>query len=252
METGGRVILIPSFNSGRMLAATVASALGHWPHVRVVVDGSTDGSPDALAQFRNPGLRVERLPVNAGKGAAVVHGARAALADGFTHGLVLDADGQHPCDRIPDFLKLSILHPNAMILGVPEFGADAPPERVYGRLAGNFFTSLETLWGGIGDSLFGFRLYPLEPLVRILGGRTDGRGFDFETVAAVRLFWEGVRPINVRVPVRYPPRHSGGVSHFHYARDNALLARVHAGLCFDLLPRLLRVWHLSRHWRARS
>jgi glycosyltransferase involved in cell wall biosynthesis len=37
-------ILIPSFNTGRLLKTTVLQALARWKDVWVVVDGSTDGS----------------------------------------------------------------------------------------------------------------------------------------------------------------------------------------------------------------
>ena len=72
-------------------------------------------------------------------------------------------------------MEISIRHPAAMVLGVPVFGPDAPPERVSGRRIGNWFANLETLWGGVQDSLFGFRLYPLSPAVRIMESiRTAG------------------------------------------------------------------------------
>lgn len=248
--TRGHAVIVPTFNSGPMLARTVAAALAEWPAVWVAVDGSTDGSEEALSSFRSPGLRVLRSQSNSGKGAAVLSAAKAAIAEGITHALVLDADGQHPCNKIGDFMKMSFLQPDAMILGVPEFGPDAPPARVYGRLAGNFFADMETLWGGIGDSLFGFRLYPLGPLLEVLDGVRDAAGFGFDTQAAVRLFWAGIRPITAGVPVRYPPKNGGGVTHFRYLHDNLLLARVHAGLCFELIPRLLSVWNLRNKWRS--
>ena len=122
-----------------------------------------------------------------------------------------------------------------MVLGVPVFGPDAPPERVKGRRIGNWFANLETLWGGVHDSLFGFRVYPLKPAVRIMESIRTARRFDFDTELVVRLFWAGVRPINQPVPVHYPPRVAGGVTHFKYLRDNLLLAGTHTRLCLLML-----------------
>jgi hypothetical protein len=136
-----------------------------------------------------------------------------------------------------------------MVLGVPVFGPDAPPERVKGRRIGNWFANLETLWGGVHDSLFGFRLYPLKPAVRIMESIRTARRFDFDTELVVRLFWAGVRPINLPVPVHYPPRVAGGVSHFRYLRDNLLLAGTHTRLCLLMLVRLWPVWKLRKQWR---
>ncbi|MFZ4683810.1 MAG: glycosyltransferase family 2 protein, partial [Terrimicrobiaceae bacterium] len=166
---------------------------------------------------------------------------------GFSHALLMDADGQHPAGKVDEFMSLSARNPQAMILGEPVFGPDAPPERVKGRRIGNGFANLETLGGGIHDSLFGFRLYPLEPAVRIMESIRTARRFDFDTELAVRLYWEGVQPINRPVPVLYPPREKGGVTHFHYLRDNLLLAGTHLRLCLSLLPRLWPVWKLRRH-----
>jgi hypothetical protein len=161
----------------------------------------------------------------------------------------MDADGQHSADYVVRFMETSTEHPEAMILGVPIFGPDAPSERVKGRRVGNWFANLETLWGGVRDSLFGFRVYPLAPAVRIMESIKTARRFDFDTELAVRLFWAGVRPINQLVPVHYPPHELGGVSHFKYLRDNLLLAGTHTRLCLLMLTRLWSVWRLRQQWK---
>ncbi|HEY8902850.1 MAG TPA: hypothetical protein VIM48_04030, partial [Chthoniobacterales bacterium] len=172
------------------------------------------------------------------------------LAEGFTYALVMDADGQHSMDAVVPFLEHSLREPGAMILGQPVFGPDAPPERVKGRRIGNWWANLATLWGGINDSLFGFRVYPIRESVEILDSIRTGRRFDFDTELAVRLYWRGVRPINVPAPVRYPPREEGGVTHFQYLRDNVLLVGTHIRLFFGMLLRLPRLLALRKKWRA--
>ena len=47
--------------------------------------------------------------------------------------------------------------------------------------------------------------------------------------------------VNVPAPVRYFGLAEGGVSHFHYWRDNSLLAWMHARLLAGFLPRLPRL-----------
>ncbi len=64
------------------------------------------------------------------------------------------------------------------------------------------------------------------------------RRFDFDAEAVVRLCWQGIRPINLDAPVRYFRPEEGGVSHFHYWRDNALLAWMHSRLMAEFLIRL--------------
>jgi glycosyltransferase involved in cell wall biosynthesis len=116
------LVLIPAYNPGGLLAETVAGALSNWGDVWVVVDGSTDGSHEALAASGRPGLRVIVRPANGGKGSAVLAGAGEALAAGFTHALVMDADGQHPAGRIREFMETSIASPRALVCGRPVFG----------------------------------------------------------------------------------------------------------------------------------
>jgi glycosyltransferase involved in cell wall biosynthesis len=237
--TETHLVLIPSYNTGAKLSATVAEALRHWQSVWVVIDGSTDGSGEALVALSRlePGLRVIRRSRNGGKGAAVFDGLRAAAMDGFTHVLIMDADGQHPASSIPEFMQLSRQNPQAMILGSPVFDDTAPRIRVIGRRVSNALTRLETL-SSIGDSLFGFRVYPLEVLMAIMESTRRMRRFDFDTEAVVQLSWRGVPAINRPAPVRYFHAEDGGVSHFRYGRDNIVLAAMHARLIGEFFSRL--------------
>jgi glycosyltransferase involved in cell wall biosynthesis len=239
------LVLIPSYNSGAKLIETVRDARACWEPVWVVIDGSTDGSAAVVASMaeRDPGLHVIRCPENRGKGAAILAGLRAAAAQGFTHALTMDADGQHPAAAIPDFMAASRANPEALILGVPVFDESAPRLRVVGRRVSNFWANLETLWSGVDDSLFGFRVYPIAELCSVMDSTRWMRRFDFDPEAAVRLCWRGVRPISKPAKVRYLRREEGGVSHFHYGRDNLLLAWMHTRLMLSFalrFPGLLR------------
>ena len=233
------LVLIPSFNTGRKLADTVREARAQWSPVWVVVDGSTDGTAETVQQMAasDPGLRVFVLPHNQGKGAAVLHGLRAAQAAGFTHALTMDSDGQHPAELIPAFMAASAKRRSAMILGRPVFDASAPLLRVRGRRVSNWWTNLETLGAGVADSLYGFRVYPVAHLAAVMARQTWMRRFDFDTEAVVRLAWRGVKPINIDAPVRYLSAAEGGVSHFRYGRDNLLLTWMHLRLMLEFALR---------------
>jgi glycosyltransferase involved in cell wall biosynthesis len=234
------LVLIPSYNTGEKVFDTVREAQRYWNPVWVVVDGSTDGTGERLRQMaaEEHGLRVLLLPYNQGKGAAILHGLREAAALGFAHVLTMDSDGQHPCDRIPGFMAAAHANPQALILGKPVFDASAPRVRVVGRRVSNGWANLETLWAGIGDSLYGFRVYPIQPLLQVMDAQRWMRRFDFDVEAAVRLVWRGLKPINLPAPVRYFRPEEGGVSHFNYVRDNALLTWMHARLFVGFLLRL--------------
>ena len=234
------LVLIPSYNPGGKVFETVRAAREQWQPVWVVVDGSTDGTGPALLALaaEDPGLEVLVRPKNGGKGAAVLTGLEQALRRGFTHALVMDSDGQHPAGLIREFMQVSGEHPRAMILGDPVFDASAPSVRVQGRRISNWWTNLETLWAGIHDSLFGFRVYPVAALASEMRSSIGMRRFDFDAEAAVRLSWRGVPALNLRAPVRYFSRAEGGVSHFNYWRDNVLLTWMHARLLAGFLLRL--------------
>ncbi len=234
------LVIIPSYNPGPQVVATVRSARAQWTPVWVVVDGSSDGSAEMLQALaaQDAGLEVIVLPENRGKGAAVLEGITRAAAAGFTHALTMDSDGQHPADLIPAFMAASQADPGAMVLGKPLFGPEAPALRVNGRKVSNGWANLETLWMGIGDSLYGFRVYPIAPLMKVMRGNRFMRRFDFDPEAVVRLCWAGVRPRNLDAPVRYLSAAEGGVSHFNYLRDNTLLTWMHTRLFLGFLLRL--------------
>ena len=245
------LVLIPSYNPGEKVYETVRTARAYWTPVWVVIDGSTDNSAAGLRALaeHDAGFRVLELPHNQGKGAAVLYGLDEAAAAGFTHVLTMDSDGQHPAERIPAFMAESVRQPGAMILGVPVFESSAPRLRVQGRRVCNAWANLETLWAGIGDSLFGFRIYPIEPLRQVMRHQPWMRHFDFDPEAVVRLCWRGVKPINLAAPVRYYRIDEGGVSHFRYLRDNLLLSWMHTRLFIGFIVRLPML--MIRHARHR-
>ena len=238
------LVLIPSYNPGPKVYETVRAACQQWNPVWVVVDGSNDGTAEGLHALAAEldGLQVLILPQNQGKGAAVLEGVRWAASKGYTHALTMDSDGQHPAECVANFMRQSAAQPEAMILGRPVFEASAPSLRVKGRRISNWWANLETLGmdrgRSIGDSLFGFRVYPIAPLIRVMQGQVWMRRFDFDPEAVVRLCWQGVPPVNIDAPVKYFRREEGGVSHFNYWRDNVLLTWMHSRLFFGFLLRV--------------
>lgn len=242
------VVLMPAFNSGPRLASTLREVLAVHHPVVVISDGTTDGSIESLDAI--PGRDTEWFLLshteNSGKGAAVLTGLDWAAQNGFRFAVVMDSDGQHCAKCIPDFIRIAGDRGDVMVLGVPIFGRDAPMERVRGRKVGNWWAHLETWWGGVEDSLFGFRLLPVAQSRSIMHAIRTARRFDFDTELAVRLFWEGIEPVNIPVPVRYPPRSEGGVTHFRYIADNALLVWTHTRLVMGMVLRIPRLFKLRR------
>jgi hypothetical protein len=238
------VVLIPSYNTGSRLFETIAAVRQCGLPVIAIIDGSSDGTDETLVHLAadDPGLSACLLPQNQGKGAAILQGLFLARTQGFTYALTMDADGQHSVAHIAPMIDLSLAHPDCMILGRPLFDASAPRIRVFGHGIANFCTGLLTPRGAIADSLFGFRIYPVGPLLEAFANTSGMRRFDFDSEAVIRLHWQGVRPVNVSTPVRYFARDEGGVSHFKYLRDNLLLTGMYGRLAAALLGRTLARW----------
>lgn len=225
-----RCVVIPSYNSGSLLEDTVRNVLAVWRPVIVVNDGSTDGSADSVIRLAQtePGLHVLAQAGNTGKGAAVFAAFNYAVDRGLTHAAVFDADGQHDASDISKLMDVSKEDPLALVMGDPQFGDDAPFAHILGHRVANFFARVESLRPGLGDSLFGLRVYPVLAAIKAMRGIRGGRRFDFETQLAVRMSWLGVPTATAPASVRYPKKNR--VRHFRYLRDNILLFRVHLQL----------------------
>jgi len=90
---------------------------------------------------------------------------------------------------------------------------------------------------GIHDTLFGFRVYPIAPLIEVMEQSRWMRRFDFDAEAVVRLSWRDVPPVNCR-PRCGISAAKRRVSHFHYWRDNVLLTSMYLRLLLGFALRL--------------
>lgn len=245
--------VVPCYNHGDTVAGVVARLRAQGIEVVVVDDGSeatAAQSVRALAAVQ--GVHVFRLAENSGKGAAVLRGMREAAALGFSHALQVDADGQHCIEDAGRFLEAARRAPGAVICGVADFDESAPKARLYGRYVTHFWVWIETLSFAVGDSMCGYRIYPLEPTLALADRERIASRMNFDIDIVVRLYWEGLPVRNLRTRVVYPP---GGRSHFRLLRDNLRISATHARLFFGMLwrlPRLLaarrRVDRGSLHW----
>lgn len=238
------VVIMPSYNTGScVLKATVLSALANTSsRVCLVIDGSDDGSEQALLELARSEARLEVIMKsdNEGKGAAVRSALEVLQVDGFTNALVMDADGQHPAEMISDFFEASERDPDAMVLGQPIFDADVPWERLYGRKLSVWCVRFEVWGNAIGDPLYGFRVYPIGKLLEVINSPGRSNRYDFDPEVAVRLNWAGVPSTHIEAPVKYLDAAEGGVSHFHYLRDNLRYVGLHVRLIIQAPFRLLK------------
>jgi glycosyltransferase involved in cell wall biosynthesis len=241
--------VVPVYNHAAPAAGVVA-ALGELALPCVVVDdGSEPAAAASLARLAVPGrVEVVRHAENRGKGAAVISGLKRAAELGFSHALQIDADGQHEVAEAPRLLAAAAAAPDAVVTGYPRYDASVPRGRYYGRYATHVWVWINTLSRRIVDSMCGFRVYPIAPVLALVARQRVGERMDFDVEILVRLDWAGLAIINLPVSVRYPP---GAVSHFRLWRDNALISAMHTRLFFGMLARLPRLVgrHLGRRER---
>jgi predicted LPLAT superfamily acyltransferase len=243
-------VIVPVYNHGTPLSATIARLAEHRLPIFVVDDGSDAATKEAIAAIdARYDVQVISLPRNRGKGAAVMAGLRSAAAAGHTHALQVDADGQHDLDDVPKLLTAAREHPDSLICGAPRYDASAPKSRLVGRKLTSFWVRIETLSRTMPDTMCGFRVYPLATCVALLDSTRLGTRMDFDIEIAVRLNWDDVPLVAVPTTVTYP---AGGTSNFRLVRDNWLITKLHTRLVLGMLirwPMLLRK-RLSRglHW----
>jgi glycosyltransferase involved in cell wall biosynthesis len=229
--------IVPVFDHERAVARVVDAVRAAGLPCLLVDDGSGPACARELDRLAAtvPGTSVLRLPVNGGKGAAMLAGFVAAWQRGYSHSLQVDADGQHALGDISTFIAESRRHPQALICGRPVFDRSIPAARHYGRYLTHALVWLNTLSFSIPDSMCGFRVYPLGAVLSLMEQEYIGRRMDFDVEIIVRLYWRQVPMRWIATAVTYP---LDGVSHFRMVRDNARMVVLQLRLLGGMLRRL--------------
>ena len=160
-----RVAAIVPCHSAAGAESVVHRVLPHVQEVVLVDDGAPEADASVLRAIGDwPGVKLVRLAANAGKGDAVAAGAAVLMArpeppDAL---IVVDADGQHPPDRIPEFIEASAQF-DVVIGDRRGDRASMPWTR---RCTNAVSSALLTLVTGrrMLDSQCGMRLYRIEAL----------------------------------------------------------------------------------------
>jgi glycosyltransferase involved in cell wall biosynthesis/uncharacterized protein (DUF2062 family) len=224
------LVVIPVYNHVHTLRGVVAGVLAQGFPVLVVDDGSTDGCLDAIGDL--PVLR-HRLPVNQGKGGAILAGAALARSEGYEAIITIDADGQHDPADAGLLLEAGTAAWPAIVIGARNMATEnVPRSSLFGRDFSNFWVRLEC-GQMLADTQSGYRLYPVAFLC---DERFTSRRYTFEIEALVKGSWAGLPLLSVPVSVYYPPGEER-ISHFHKFRDNVRLSCLHSWLVSrSLLP----------------
>ena len=240
------IVVIPVYNHDRYLPTLVQKLVGMHLPVLLVDDGSTASCAaviDAIVQQHPNDVQLLRLPKNQGKGFAFLTGLRRVAADGFTHVVQIDADGQHAVEDTPHLLDIARAHPAALVTGQPIFDESVPLHRLYLRYLTHYMVAINTLNFRLVDAMCGFRVYPVKEVLQLEQDIEIGHRMEFDIDILVRLDWAGVPVLTKRTLVRYPV---DGVSHFRLCRDNVRITSLHIRHFFGMLWRMPRLLFRTR------
>ncbi len=200
-------IIVPAYNEAGRIGATLEQMLAwldvHAPTTRIIVidDGSRDATTEVVRQraATEPRLRVEKLPVNRGKGAAVRRGVELAQSDWV---LFSDADLSTP---IEELLKLCKAIDAGADIAIAS--RDRPDSNVtrhqpaYREAMGRTFNALVRAMAlpGFSDTQCGFKLFSAEAARRCFGRMTIERfAFDVEVLYIARKLGYRIAEVGVR------------------------------------------------------
>jgi len=164
-------VVLPIFNEANTINDVIGNVIeklkvdGIDFEVVAVDDGSTDGTPDQLAELRKAypeHVRVVRHLINRGNGAALRSGTRIAKGSIIVY---MDADGQHKPDDISKLLEL--IPPYDLVIGsrTKEYQSNW-----YRKVANNFYNWFASWLSQteVKDLTSGFRAMRREAVVHFL------------------------------------------------------------------------------------
>ena len=206
-------VIIPTYNNVNSLGAVITDVATYTNHIIVVNDGSTDNTKSVIEAF--PLVQLISYDKNVGKGWALRKAFAYAIEKGYQYAITIDSDGQHFAKDLPVFVEKLLVEKNAIIIGARNMDqASVPGGSSFGNRFSNFWFKAET---GISspDTQSGYRLYPLEPIKKII---FFTRKYEFEIEVLVRAAWKGVKVLSVPVTVYYAPKEER-ISHFRPYKD---------------------------------
>jgi glycosyltransferase involved in cell wall biosynthesis len=196
--------VIPAYNEERRLPDTLHKAIAYlttttWDwEVRVVDDGSSDGTREVVEAFRKgePRIVLQAEP-HRGKGGALKAGLLAARGD---YRFICDADLSMPIHEIARFLPPHLTGADVAIGSREGAGAKRVDEPVLRHLAGRAFNFAvrQLIVAGIQDTQCGFKMFTAKAVEAIFPYVTmDGWTFDIEALHIARRRGFAIREVPI-------------------------------------------------------
>lgn len=209
-------VLIPAYNEEKAIAGVVERARKFARKVVVVDDGSSDRTAEMAEKA---GAEVIRHGTNQGKGVALRNGCRHIFAQGWDRLIVVDGDGQHPPEKIGDFVRVADETGAAIVVGNRMTDiATMPAVRFYTNWLTSAVISL-LIGQKVPDSQCGFRLIRREALEAIDLATAN---YDTESEMLIEAGKKGFAIASVPIPTIY----TGQVSKIRPGKDTWRFVRL--------------------------
>ena len=206
-------IVIPAYNEEHTIGSMVTLTKRHVDQVVVIDDGSKDRT-SLIAQ--SLGAVVIRHRTNEGKGKAVQDAFKIASKNGADILVILDADGQHDPDAIPDLIKPITKGKADIVVGSRFLDSNGTKEMPGHRKVGNKVLSMATKLGtgqDITDSQSGYRVFSKKAFTKMI---VVENGFAIESEMLVEAANKGLKVLEVPISCKYENLHAhtkGSASH---------------------------------------
>ncbi len=191
---------LPVYNEAGYVHSVLNQVVQYAENVLVVDDGSTDGTPELLAQRSD--IHVVRHPKNRGYGAALVSAFQFAIENNYQTLVTLDCDGQHQPKRIPRFVQAC---KNADIVSGSRYrkrypgDSEPPAERM--MINRQITSEINALLGlCLTDTFCGFKAYRVAALKQL---EIQDTGYAMPLELWVQAAMLGMRIIEIPVPLIY-------------------------------------------------
>jgi len=216
-NNGRTLAIIPCYNEEDTIGSVVLKAKQYVDEVMVVDDGSIDNTTK-VAEYA--GAKVLRHGGNKGYGAAIQSCFKYALENNFNVMTVLDGDGQHDADSIPDVMAPILDNGTDVSIGSRFINGNGKNVPLYRRFGIGVLTSMTNAGSKkmhkVTDGQSGFRAYSRKA-IELLNLRDNDMGVSSEILMQGRkkdLAYEEV-PISCRYDLdgstKKPVGHGVGV-----------------------------------------
>ena len=205
-------VVVPAFNEGPKIAATVATVPDFVDDILVIDDASTD---DTSTRAASPRARVIRHAQNGGVGRAITTGYREALALGADVAVVMAGDGQMDPGDLPALLDPIADGTADYVKGNrfkhPEIWSAMPASRIVGNALLSAATRVTSGYRHVFDSQCGYTAIARATLATLeLDAVWTGYGYPNDLLS--RLNIAGARVADVCVRPIYGDQWRSGIN----------------------------------------